>query len=107
MSNQTLPKHRLIRKNKDFQTIFKMAKRIHTPSFCFYQSISHQTQSRIAVIVSKKVSKKAVIRNRIRRQIKELYRTHPNQPTGTDLIIAAKPAVVSRSYDTLQSHWLK
>lgn len=43
---------------------------------------------RIAVVVSKKVSKKAVIRNRIRRRVYELVRTNNNLlPAGCDIIL--------------------
>lgn len=43
---------------------------------------------RCAVVVSKKISKSAVVRNRIRRRIYEQIRLH-NQlvPAGTDLVV--------------------
>jgi ribonuclease P protein component len=42
---------------------------------------------RVAVVVSRKVNKSAVVRNRIRRRIYEAVRTSNNQPAGgTDLI---------------------
>jgi ribonuclease P protein component len=42
---------------------------------------------RVAVVVSKKVSKSAVVRNRIRRRIYEAVRTTPLQKTpGRDLV---------------------
>ena len=39
-----------------------------------YSSNSHRTEYRLAVVVSKKVSKSAVVRNRIRRRLYEVVR---------------------------------
>jgi ribonuclease P protein component len=41
---------------------------------------------RAAVVVSRKVNKSAVVRNRIRRRIYELVRRSDNRPESTDLI---------------------
>ena len=41
---------------------------------------------RVAVVVSRKVSKSAVVRGRIRRRIYEIVRQADNVPPGTDLI---------------------
>lgn len=45
---------------------------------------------RLAVVVSRKVSKSAVVRNRIRRRVYEIVREHAEQlPAGVDLVITA------------------
>lgn len=41
---------------------------------------------RVAVVVSRKVSKSAVVRNRIRRRVYEIVRRADNVPPSTDLI---------------------
>ena len=51
-----------------------------------------QANSLIGVTVSKKVSKSAVVRNRIKRQIKEFYRHHQSELHDAELVITAKPA---------------
>ena len=58
--------------------------------------------NRLGIVVSKKVSKKAVVRNKIRRQIKA-YMTE-NATTlkqGYDMIITAKPICAEESYQVL------
>lgn len=42
---------------------------------------------RAAVVVSRKVSKSAVVRNRIRRRIYEIIRTHAAELSASDLIL--------------------
>lgn len=55
--------------------------------------------TRIGIVVSSKVSKKAVVRNKIRRQIKEILRKSKLvKTTGFDIIISARPSVVGRSF---------
>lgn len=51
----------------------------------------------LGVTVSKKVSKKAVDRNRIKRQIKEYFRLRQHQINNTELVITAKPSCLSAS----------
>ena len=46
----------------------------------------------LGVTVSKKVSKLAVVRNQIKRQIKEFFRLHQHQLAGVQLVITAKPS---------------
>lgn len=53
-----------------------------------YLERKHTTGPRLSVMVSKKVSKRAVVRNRIRRRIMEAARPHLQQITGRwDLVI--------------------
>lgn len=47
---------------------------------------------RLAVVVSKKVSKKAVIRNRIRRRLFEFWRPHLSQLPPVDLALLVNSA---------------
>ena len=53
---------------------------------------SQPANSLIGVTVSKKVSKSAVVRNRIKRQVKEFYRLHQYDISDAELVITAKPA---------------
>ena len=48
--------------------------------------------SRLGVTVSKKVAKQAVVRNLIKRQIKEFYRLRQHQLNSATLVVTAKPA---------------
>ena len=72
-----------------------------TPSGERLQSSDYkqQTNSLIGVTVSKKVSKSAVVRNRIKRQIKEFYRLHQDELNDAELVITAKPAC-AKAQDT-------
>jgi ribonuclease P protein component len=61
--------------------------------------------------VSKKVSKRAVDRNRIKRQIREYYRLHQHEIKNAHLVITAKPSCRKASdterYESLDELWVK
>ena len=58
-----------------FDRVFRKSKRIHINGFTFSVSpVWKGRNPRFAVVVGKKVSKKAVVRNRLRRQLYEIFR---------------------------------
>ena len=61
--------------------------------------------------VSKKVSKRAVDRNRIKRQIREYYRLRQHEINNAHLVITAKPSCKNASdkerYESLDELWVK
>ena len=58
--------------------------------------------NRLGVVISKKVSKKAVKRNKLRRQIKAYFaQISNNLKTGYDLLINVKPTCLDLSYQKL------
>lgn len=58
-----------------FDRVFRKSKRIHVNGFTFSLSpVRRGVQPRFAVVVGKKVSKLAVVRNRLRRQLYEIIR---------------------------------
>ena len=73
-----------------------------------YVAPATKPEARLALVVSKKVSKKAVIRNKMRARLRELYRCHQHEiKSDIDLIIIAKPAIAQTPFTALESEWLK
>ena len=85
----------------EFNRFFAVGKRLHTPLFTMvYVSFGELHAS---VVVPKKVSTKAVVRNRIRRRIYDIVRQHRTQ-TGVRgvFIFLVKPTALDSSYETLK-----
>ncbi len=65
--------------------------------------------ARIGVVVSRRVSTKAVTRNRIKRQIRESFRTHQAMLQGLDIVAIAQPDAAAADNATLAgslgAHW--
>ncbi len=60
-----------------------------------FEGNDNNTDSRFGFIISTKISKKAVVRNRIKRIIAEVIRTRLNEiKRGLDVVFLIKPSVV-------------
>lgn len=86
-------------KNKhEFDNVFKFRKRI-SGKYCILY-IKPEPDQKLGVVVSKKVSKKAVDRNRIKRWFREIYRINKDElPQKVHLILLAKPEVTKGSFN--------
>ena len=63
--------------------------------------------ARIGVITSKRVGN-AVIRNRVRRRVRELFRTNQRQVRpGVWIVTIARAAAARASFGALQAEWLR
>jgi len=70
------------------RAVYQRGKTAHAPALNLrYSQRDSNKPYRVAVVVSRKVSKSAVVRNRIRRRIYEAVRRHDTLiPAGTDLV---------------------
>jgi ribonuclease P protein component len=75
----------------DFRLVFKARNKLVSGPLAIYLRSNAEGVSRLGITVSKKVSKKAVERNRIKRLAREFFRTHPNMLKGFDIIVNAFP----------------
>jgi len=92
------PKNRL-KKKKDFEKVLKRGKGFRE-DFLFLKLIKNNFKiSRVGFIVSKKISKKAVQRNKIKRKLREIIQLYlaKIQP-GFDLVFLAKPGIEKRDF---------
>lgn len=63
---------------------------------------------RLVVVVGKKVSKKAVVRNTIRRRLVELVRTNSaTVPGGYDIVVSVHADISQLSAAALQEHLIR
>ena len=106
-------KYRL-RRPSDFKKVYQSKQWGASEHYTFNvlaNTLNNEDCSRLGVTVSKKVAKQAVVRNRIKRQIKEFYRCHSEALQSSDLVITAKPSCARvTDIDRLQSLeqlWIK
>ena len=89
----TLKRSEKLRQDSDFKRLFKGSPLFKTRLFVLYVQANYRKESRIGFVVSRKVSKKAVDRNRIRRLFSEMFRLNkPNVPS--DIIMLARHQAV-------------
>jgi ribonuclease P protein component len=90
-----LPRINRIKKKKDFEKIFKNSVSLKNNLFILRIAKNDLGLNRFGFVVSQKVSKKATVRNKIRRRLSEAIRDEvKNIENGTDLVF-----VVMRGMD--------
>ncbi|MCA9363622.1 ribonuclease P protein component [Candidatus Kaiserbacteria bacterium] len=84
---------------KEFSRFFSLGKRLHSPSLTLVYTKAIGLS--VAVVVSKKVARSAVMRNHLRRRLYSLIQTF--QPTGGVYIVIAKPQSATHTFLELAS----
>jgi len=82
-------------KTSDVQRVFARSRAFFNPLFTVRFSPS-QNLSRFTVVVSTKVSKKAVIRNRIKRVAREFLRLRLKDLLAGDYVVIVKPVAAKK-----------
>ena len=85
-----LPKENRLKKKKEFETVFKNGKTLRGKNIIARYFKSEDGKTKIGFIVSKKVSKKAVERNKVKRRLRESLRENKEKiDKGVSIIIIA------------------
>ncbi|MBU3925125.1 MAG: ribonuclease P protein component [Patescibacteria group bacterium] len=99
-----LSKNYRLRLKNDFDRLFKEGKFAGHAFLTLGFAKNNLNNSRFAVIVAKKVSKKAVKRNSIKRKIVEIIRLDLQQiKPGFDLVFIAKPEIQGKKYKEIKA----
>ena len=98
-----LPFKNRLKKEKDFQQVFNKGKFINSDLISVRFLDNNTDDTRVGFIVSKKVSKKAVLRNRVKRKLREVMRANMEKiKGGFDIIITAKSIELEKIDKTLE-----
>lgn len=102
-----IKKYRLTKRN-DFKSIFSTGKRSFNKLFSIRYKLNNLDNPRIAVVVSNKVSKKAVVRNRLKRQVRSIIVEFlPKFKQNFDIIINILSPSVDKEYNIIQEELLQ
>jgi len=97
-----LAKENRLTKKKDFSLIFKKGLGVKEGFLFIKTTLNRSGESRFAFVVSQKVSKSAVVRNKIRRILKELIKGHLEQTkTGIDGVLIVYPGIDYKKKDEI------
>jgi len=99
-----LPKKNRLKKKKDFGNIFKRGKSAKEDFLSFKWIPNGLKISRFGFIVSQKISKKATVRNKIKRRLREILKLNlPRLKKGIDGIFIAWPGLEERSFYDMET----
>lgn len=104
-----LPKVCRLLVSTGFTSVLRGGKKTNDTLFSVYTAPNQLPQARLGITVSRKVSPRAVQRNRIKRQVRESFRQHRLTLCGVDLVVIARPEAAKSDNKTLkaalQQHW--
>jgi len=81
-----------VRTGREYRQVFADSQRLSTRCFSLHLHARDGGFCRLGMAVSRKVSPEAVVRNRIKRQIRESFRLHRARLPAADLVVVARPA---------------
>ena len=90
-----------VKENYEFRRIYRKGKSVVSPTMVLYCQRNRQGRTRLGVTVSTKLGK-AVVRNRVRRRFREIWRLNKKDMVpGWDIILVARVRAVETSYQKL------
>ncbi|MDH5425363.1 MAG: ribonuclease P protein component [Gammaproteobacteria bacterium] len=92
--NAHFPKCAKLLKPAEFKQVFNAAKRAGDRHLTIFYHANERNQPRLGLAISKKVSKLAVERNRIKRLARETFRLKRHELQFADFVVLAKPGAV-------------
>lgn len=102
-----LPQAHRLRLEKDIKTLFARGKSVFGSLVGLKFSKNNLSVSRFAVVAGVKVSKKAVVRNRLKRQVRAIVQEAlPRVAAGYDVLLFLKPSAVGKPFDELEAQVL-
>ena len=94
-----LPKQHRLKKKKDFEKVFKEGKGLKEDFLILKFMKNNLKNSRFGIMVSQKISKKAFIRNKIKRRIKALIHLKlPKIKESLDLVFIALSGLENQDF---------
>ena len=98
-----LKKTNRLTKTKDIDRVFKEGKSFFGRTVGFKIANNDLGSIRINFIVSTKISKKAVVRNKIKRQLREIFKAEMQEAiTGKDLVVIALPPIIKLVFSEIK-----
>jgi ribonuclease P protein component len=99
-----LEKKNRIRLNKEFDQVFKTGQSFYGKAFGVKVAKSTGQEIRLGVLVGTKISKKAVIRNKLKRQIREIIRQELSLlKEAQDLVVISLPSALELDFELLKA----
>lgn len=96
-----------LKENYEFRRLYAKGKNAASPYLALYCRKKKGGRSRLGFTVGKKVGG-AVVRNRVRRRLKEIYRLHEGELCPScDIVVVARTRAAFSTYQQLDASFLK
>jgi ribonuclease P protein component len=96
-----------LKENYEFRRMYAKGKSGVSPCLVVYCRPNHRAHNRLGITVGAKLGH-AVVRNRVRRRLREIYRLNqPRMKQGYDVVLVGRVRAVSASYQELERAFLR
>jgi ribonuclease P protein component len=109
--NHTFPPTLRLKKAAEFKAVFANPVKSSDRYFTLLATCNAHGHPRIGLAIAKKMVRRAVDRNAIKRTVRESFRLQQDMITDLDIVVLAKKDVLGAKpallMDSLQKHWLR
>ena len=93
MPNQDFPRSKRMLSSEEYDQVFKKPARAGSRGLLILARMNDCSTPRLGLVVPKKVLKRAVWRNRVKRLVRESFRLSQDSLPNADLVFLAKPGI--------------
>jgi len=103
----TFPREARLVRRGDFDAVYRAGKRVSSAHFTVFVRANELALSRFGFSIKKALGG-AVVRNRMRRRLREMVRCHQQEiPAGWDIVIHPKSTVAKAPFEALTADLLR
>lgn len=102
-----LPKRRILRQNREFQTVYRSGRSLANRYLVLYVFPTKELSGKVGFAAGKKLGN-AVVRNRVKRLLRESYRLHQELvKPGLALLLVGRKAAVQEKCGNMEKAFLQ
>ena len=109
MNSERFARQQRLLKPSEFKHVFARPQRQSDHIMTLLARENKLNHARLGLAISKKQLRRAVDRNRIKRLIRESFRSHQDQLVGLDIVVMVRSGIAALSnssiFETLDKHW--
>ena len=105
-NSEEFPRSVRIVKSSDYRTLYKTGRKVHSAHFVLFGRTNGVGHPRLGITVSRKIGS-AVVRNRVKRMFREIFRRSLREiPGQLDIVVNARFGCAGVSYEELRAEFL-